>query len=337
MPPLTEGTVDQLTGIDDLEYLRTVDRTLLHRWALSEVFLTDARRVDDTRFLAAAQLPPTHPYYTDHLVHDGRVPDPLLLIECCRQAETYAAHVFHDVPRDAKFILRSWSWRGLGPAAVLPPGPARLAVQVSTVRPQYRGSELRGLEYHMDLWLGGAPVGAVRLEASYLSAPMYEAARSHVRGRTPAPRSDTHVAPDAGPEVAPHLVGRTDPRNVVLGDARTDGRGGATARLRVPADHPSMFDHPLDHVPGMVLMEAARQLALFTANDRRGSLSRQAVTAFSATFTTYVELDAPVSLEAVPIDADPAGGTAVRVSVRQNGVEAAAVTVELGDALPAGE
>ncbi|MFJ5233126.1 ScbA/BarX family gamma-butyrolactone biosynthesis protein [Kitasatospora sp. NPDC088391] len=328
---VTSGPRHRLPAATDLDYVRTVDRTLLHRRALSEVFLTSAVRVDKHRFWAGAQLPPSHPYFTDHLV-EGQVIDPLLLLECCRQAETYAAHVFHGVPADGKFILRSWSWRQLGRAPRLAGGPAELAIQVTAGNPQSRDGVLRGLDYDMDLWIGDAPVGSVRLSASYLPGALYGPVRAHGRGGSRPPLSDAAAPLHRGAAVAPHLVGRVRPENVVLAGVRADGEE-TVADLRVLAGHPSMFDHPLDHVPGMVAVEAARQLALLVANDRRGSVTRQVVTSLHGDFTRYIELDAPTTLHARRDADDP---DTVRIAVRQPDGDAALIAIGLGDVRPAG-
>ena len=50
----------------------TVPRELVHRRAVSEVFLTSLDRDDDGGFRLGAQLPPTHGYYGDHAAdHTG--------------------------------------------------------------------------------------------------------------------------------------------------------------------------------------------------------------------------------------------------------------------------
>jgi 2-oxo-3-(phosphooxy)propyl 3-oxoalkanoate synthase len=62
--------------------------------------------------------------------------------------------------------------------------------------------------------------------------------------------------------------------------------------LRIPGDHPSMFDHPQDHLPGMVIAEAARQIALLTALEARGmSPSKTLPTALSVVFSQFGELE----------------------------------------------
>ncbi|MCZ0978180.1 hypothetical protein O1L60_00100 [Streptomyces diastatochromogenes] len=45
----------------ELDYTRTVDRLLVHRDALGEVFLTDLQPLDDENYAAAGQLPARTP------------------------------------------------------------------------------------------------------------------------------------------------------------------------------------------------------------------------------------------------------------------------------------
>jgi 2-oxo-3-(phosphooxy)propyl 3-oxoalkanoate synthase len=111
------------------------------------------------------------------------------------------------------------------------------------------------------------------------------------RGGMPLPSSGTHEDTSPAKAVDPYLVGRTNPRNVVLADAAAED-DTARAVLRIPGDHPSMFDHPQDHLPGMVIAEAARQIALLTALEARGmSPSKTLPTALSVVFSQFGELE----------------------------------------------
>jgi hypothetical protein len=77
----------------------------------------------------------------------------------------------------------------------------------------------------------------------------------------------------------------------------------------VPGAHPSMFDHPQDHLPGMVLAEAARQLALFAAHDGRGiSPARSVLADLNVTFAKFGELEPDTLLTAVAGEEQPAAG-----------------------------
>ena len=54
--------------------------------------------------------------------------------------------------------------------------------------------------------------------------------------------------------------------------------------MRVDGRHPVHFDHPQDHVPGMMLIDAARQAALL-------SVPNAQVRGLTAEFTHFVEID----------------------------------------------
>ncbi len=317
-----------MSELATLTFRRTVDRALLHRSALSEVFLTDCRAVDADRYVAAAQLPPSHTYYTDHLCRRPLV-DPMLLLECCRQAETYGGHAIFGVPWDTRFILRDWSLHTAGPSAlVCPGGPAELAIAVTTTGGRWFSGALRGLNYEMDMVLGGLPAGHAHISVGYLPAESYDLVRIGRRGSAPPSSISVRPRPDGVP-VPPHLVGRSNPENVLLLDPVL-GADGLTAGIRTAVDNPSMFDHAQDHLPGMVLTEAARQACLFTLNDMHGlSPSPWVLTGMRASFAAYAELDAPTLVRVRPALPVPEVATAweLQAEFEQNGATIAEATL----------
>jgi hypothetical protein len=116
----------------------------------------------------------------------------------------------------------------------------------------------------------------------------------------------TDVGPPAvaaAPLLPAASVGRTVARNVLL---TTDDQ------VAVDVTYRGLFDHAQDHVPGMLLIEAARQAALSRVTARTGTpASRLALAEVSATFGAIAELELPV---VVGVD----DGT---VTMRQNDVE----------------
>jgi hypothetical protein len=108
------------------------------------------------------------------------------------------------------------------------------------------------------------------------------------------------------------LLARTAPRAVPgraidildVAPARGMSRGLARVDLRDPV----FFDHPLDHVPGMLLAAAVLELA-----ERCSMLEPDNIT-FRLTFTNFCELGAAVEVTA----AREAGGTS-RINVVQSG------------------
>ncbi|CAM5583251.1 hypothetical protein SALBM311S_05669 [Streptomyces alboniger] len=151
------------------------------------------------------------------------------------------------------------------------------------------------------------------------------------------PTSESYRRPVTEGLVRPGRVGRDRPENVVLLDPVTDGRQ-VRARLLVAGGHPSLFDHPQDHVPGMVLMEAGRQTALLTAEELFGApASSWSVSGLEASFEAYAELDEPLTVVGdSPEQTAAAAGAALSIPVtfEQGGrsVARAAFTLEHGGA-----
>lgn len=312
----------------DLSFRRTVDRSLVHRYAVSEVFITDLAAVDAETSLIAAQLPISHAYFLDVPEFPGDAGRPAgydltLLTECARQASTYVAHVRYGVPAEWKFLMASMSARLDGPRAPRAgdrPGELTMLARTEADR---RGGELRTLRAVLDLTLNGEPVGRISGEGRYLTAEEYEFLR--LGGRTDAVPLSSGLGPVRGLPVPPAMVGRADPRNVLLTDARRTPEGIA-ARLGVAGTHPTIFDHPLDHFPGMALIEAAAQaakLAVAAGAGRPDRTPAAAVTGMTAEFTRFAELDSPVEITANPDrrDAPGASGAArgVEVTLTQGG------------------
>ncbi|ASU85992.1 gamma-butyrolactone biosynthesis protein [Nocardiopsis gilva YIM 90087] len=282
--------------LSELNFAHTVDKQLVHRRALSEVFLTDSSLIDESRFVAAAQLPPSHAYYTDHTTPNAI--DPLLLLECCRQAETHAVHAHFGAPIGTKFVLQEWSMDLPGLASMDPVlGPTAAVVSVDTHDARWLGGELRSLAYRMRIRVGDQSVGEVRMRVKYVADDVYAMLRGR-RNDGPLPTSDAYRATAVPGLAAPGRVGRRREENVILLDPAADEHG-VQARLRVAGGHPSLFDHAQDHVPGMVLMEAGRQISLLAAEEFTGVPAESwYVSGLDASFGAYAELDAPLMVRA---------------------------------------
>ncbi|MGW7332295.1 ScbA/BarX family gamma-butyrolactone biosynthesis protein [Streptomyces sp. NPDC054840] len=312
----------------ELSYSRTVDRTLVHRDSLGEVFLTDLQPLGGASYVAAAQLPRSHAYYGDHLLNPN-VYDPVLLLEACRQAALAGAHAYFAVPRTHKFILTHLRVHLSRPDRIaVGPTPCQLTLHVTTSNHYVREGSTNGLDYDVDLRVGDVSIGRAGIGLRFKSPESYTALRLRNRDQRPLPSSADHPAPGTatGAPVEPYRVGRANADNVVLTGIEVAG-DTLTAGIRTPGSHPSMFDHPQDHLPGMVIAEAARQIALYGALDVRGmSPSRTYPTGLAVTFSRFGELDSPATLTAVVGERRDAGRPGEPASYyTQGGI------VELGD------
>lgn len=320
MTVLAEHALSPLSTFSTLS--SAVPREYVHKSAHSEVLLTGWRTVAPDEYVVTAQWPRTHSFYTPVA---GRH-DPLLLAESVRQAIPLLSHVAYEVPFGHRQIWDSFSYAMNPEAAVVGPAPADIELSVSCSDITRRGRRLAGLTLRVTATRDGVFLG--RAEAAFSNQP--PAVYQRLRGSyADLDRVAARLLPPS-PPLAPWRVGRDRSHDVVLAPTGAAHR----TRLRTDVTHPVLFDHPVDHAPGMLLLEAVRQAAYGAAFPRPGFL-----TALEMRFFRYAELDAPCWIETSP--APEGTGTAgllpVRVAARQNGedVFTATATVAVGAAAAA--
>ncbi|MEU2423116.1 ScbA/BarX family gamma-butyrolactone biosynthesis protein [Streptomyces sp. NPDC007851] len=278
----------------------TVPREYVHRASVAEVFLTgwqpgQAGTADS--FVVRAQWPRGHALFAPAGGHQ----DPMLLVESIRQTGSLLAHTEYGVPFGHRFLM--WDMSYTATASAFATGSAPTEVELHTVCRDIvrRGGTIAGMRYDVSVRRDGLTVARGGARFSCTSP----AAHRRLRGDRP-----TTTGRDLPVPVAPATVGRTDPRHVVL--ARPAAAEEARWELRVDTDHPVLFDHPVDHAPGMLLLEAARQAARAATRQPRALLL-----GLDAAFTRYAELDTPCWIQARVDGPDAAGDIRVTVSGTQ--------------------
>ncbi|MFB6636648.1 ScbA/BarX family gamma-butyrolactone biosynthesis protein [Streptomyces chartreusis] len=257
----------------------TVLRQLVHRASLAETFLTGMTSGEPGHFTVFAEWPRAHQL---HVSPDRSSYEPLLVAETVRQAGTLLAHTAYDVPLGHQFVLKEVRIRALTERLALRRTPAEPVLHITVTDVDHRGARPAGFRYEAEIRLDGEPVATAEMAANWTS----EAAYRRLRGG----RSAATVSPLPAPAgLPPADVDRPLPADVVLAPSDHPDRW----RLRVDTAHAVFFDHPLDHVPGMLLLEATRQaVRARTTSDRRTPVS------FHAFFHRYTELDQPAWIEA---------------------------------------
>ncbi|MFJ7267393.1 ScbA/BarX family gamma-butyrolactone biosynthesis protein [Streptomyces sp. NPDC099050] len=282
-----------------------VPRELVHRASVSEVFLTHWETNSPDSFTVKAQWPRGHALF----VPSGGYQDPLLLVESVRQAGALLSHAEYGVPFGYQFLMSDMSYSAQAGALAVGPVPTEVELLVDCYDIVRRGTRLAGLRYRVTVMRDGLPLAVAEAAFTCASPSVYERLRGE-RGT---------VAPAPSAPIAPALVGRTCSRDVVL------SAGDSAWQLRFDTTHPIFFDHPVDHVPGMVLIEAARQAAHAGAG-----LPHALPVHLTSAFERYVEFDAPCWIEAEAGTPAPDGRVTVEVRGSQNGRTAftAAVTLQ---------
>ncbi|AWW37020.1 A-factor biosynthesis protein [Streptomyces sp. AS58] len=258
--------------------MATVPRQFVHRAAVAETFLTDWKRNGEDRFSVSAQWPRAHGL---HVSSDRSAYEPLLVVETVRQAGTLIAHTEYDVPLGFHFVLQQFEVDTFPEHLTLGPVPAEPVVELDFAEVRHRGGRTAGARYTAEVHVEGAHVASARVAFTCVGDSVYRRLRG---GRTP----DTVSARSVPPGLPADTVGRALPADVVLAPTERDDRW----QLRIDTGHAVFFDHPLDHAPGMLLLEAARQAAW------AGAAKTGPPASFHAVFHRYAELDEPVWIEA---------------------------------------
>jgi hypothetical protein len=262
---------------------------------LGEVFVTDYRPLDQLTHHVTALWPRHHVFYTP-------VPGQytlMLLTESVRQSLAVASHLGLDVP-----IGHRMGWDQLScsvepdtlAAAGSDPGqPVELTITHDPF--EKRRSGLARLTSHVRAAWCGRTLGTAHVRYTAYPPALYD----RLRGEHADAREAFARALPPGQPVDPVFVGRTDPHDVVLAEDTTHPGTGSREHwgLRADTGHTVLFDHPHDHIPGMILLEAASQ-----AVQAGAAPVRVVPVGFDATFSRYVELDEPcaIDLEAATLD-----------------------------------
>ncbi|MYT75253.1 MULTISPECIES: ScbA/BarX family gamma-butyrolactone biosynthesis protein [unclassified Streptomyces] len=284
---------------------RPVSAAEVHKLDASEVLLTDWQHIGPDHFGICARWPALHRFYAE-AAHDRR--DALMLIECVRQSIPMLCHGAYDTPfgfrqawEDLQFAVEPSILGRTGTDLEI-----RLDVRCSDVI--RRGTRVGGMTMDVRASWQGLPAATVRTRFNNQSPAVYQ----RLRGAN-GDMATAHAAALApGRPVSPELVGRSSAADVVLAPA--PDHPPYTWFMRNDLDHPILFDHPVDHSPGMLLLEAARQAALARCS--------QAATVVGMTtrFIRYAEFDVPclVSTAPLPVTDGRDGAQTVRVALSQN-------------------
>lgn len=295
-----------------------VSRQLVHKSAAGEVLLTGYERRGTDAFSVTAQWPRAHCFYD---VVAGRH-DPLLVAETARQCIPLLSHLGYDAPADHSQIWENLTWSVEQEALLATSAPAEIRLDVQCQDVARRGDRLAALSMSVIVWRDGAFLGSATTRFTNHSPSVI----ARLRGPYRSALSSARPAAALPAPLAAQRVGRDRPRDVVL----SLGDAPRTFVLRVDGRHPVLFDHATDHVPGMLLVEAARQATQAVAFPDAALITGMAVE-----FDRYVELDRPCLIEAEVLLAQVPTHVSTRVTAVQDGETAftALVTAQRGPAV----
>ncbi|MER5546299.1 ScbA/BarX family gamma-butyrolactone biosynthesis protein (plasmid) [Streptomyces sp. CG4] len=277
----------------------------------AEALVADWRPSTDSEQYVTVHWPAAHGFYA---LPDGTY-SPLLFGESVRQAALVLTHTVFDIP-----LSHRMSWQYLrstsDPAALhRTGGDSTVELRMRHTHVKRRAGGTIHLTTQVTAVREGRDLGTAELRYSAYPPAIYDRLRG---SHADAQQVFDHALP-LSPALPPAAVGRVTERDVVL----SAGRPPHHWRLRADTTHRVLFDHAHDHIPGMVLLEAASQAAHACAAPRR-----VVPFDFEATFFRYVELDQPCWITATPLDCGDGGHGRIRVDGYQGDAPAFSVTTE---------
>ncbi|MFE9722243.1 ScbA/BarX family gamma-butyrolactone biosynthesis protein [Streptomyces sp. NPDC005794] len=270
-----------------------VPKEYVHLGRSDMVFLTAWRSLGEGEYSLSARWPAPAA---------GLAYDPRVLTQTIRQSGLVIAHAAYGVPLADQTLLHYFDFTVAPGFRVPAQAPCDLAVEVSVTNPKKRGRAVSSLGMDVRVLQGGSLVARADSEFGWISPRAYR----RLRGEHLTTDWNSWPLP---PPVDARVVGRAAPSDVVLAAGDRPRRW----QLRNDVTNTVLYDHPVDHVPGLVLMEAADQAARAALHPARF----EATTVTSA-FARYAEFDRPCWVEAEILTA-ALGETSVLVTATQDG------------------
>lgn len=264
-----------------------LDRQLVHKRFVENVFVEAHARRGEREFVSHCIHVTSHGLYNDTL---SGLSGAGYLVEASRQANLAICHEFFGVPLSAGFLVTAidWCFTASTPFVVesLEPFEVRTEILEAIMRrdalakitARSRAFDGRGNEFFMG-------------EASFLIT-----SRSLTKRGQPVEAMPLVSAP-----LAPEAVQVFCPGNVFISAPIPEAEAPDRHALIADTAHPYFFEHENSHVPGMMLLEAGKQAAVFSGlrrfpivGDCYGDLCQG-----EARFGRFAELNRPTSIACV--------------------------------------
>jgi hypothetical protein len=216
----------------------------------------------------------------------------MLLAETVRQCAIYLAHVRYAVPLHYKFTMQSMVIDADLDLLTIGACAPEVAINAHVTKIARSERSLSAFTVMLEFQLNDKVIGRGAASARVFPPDKYD----HVRWQGAVARTPTR--PCLPTPVDPDSVCVTDTASVVLGTNSAASEEGSWL-LRADVTHPILFDHPLDHIPGVLVLEAARQSARLTLGESCADFE-----GLEFRFRRFIELDQPTTVTAQIVDAE---------------------------------
>ncbi|MFG2523117.1 ScbA/BarX family gamma-butyrolactone biosynthesis protein [Streptomyces sp. NPDC048527] len=277
-----------------------VTKELVHKHDASQVLLTDFGRIGEDEFLITADWTDTSRLMS---TQDSRRDDAVLLTETIRQTFPLLAHAGYEVPFGHHLLWDEYRYALCLDALGRGGAGGRPQLHIKCYDIVRRRGVVSALSLDITVLRDGEQLATAHTRFDIQPAAIYRRLRG-ARGDALEMLALARSRP-----LPPPVSGASEEfRDAVL--SPTDERD--RWQLRIDTHHPMYFDHPSDHAPGILLLEAAKQAARAVRHPRAGVTE-----AMETVFHRYVELDSPCRVDAQPLPDDQQGRARILVTMHQ--------------------
>lgn len=284
-------------------------------------------RVPGEQFFTLTGPAQPHPLFNDEYAAFRDIQNTASLLT---DVGSFIGHRYFDVPENRQGVFYRFDmnvtavgrWRADHRQAA----DTRLRVRPSRVIHRVPRSLDLGYEDIVD----GAPTCAGSAGLVFLAPVLHSTHVRLSRGRALGSAHRSELPELSRTPVPPNEVGQSDPRNVVVGEPTESGGGRQTVQVLIPPQH-RVLRAEEGGTPGQLLIETLRQSSLLAACRMRGlTPGGSALSALSAQFRGYAELDMPLRCTAVvgewQLDANGRAAVPVTLTLSQLGRAVAEAT-----------
>ncbi|MDG4861264.1 ScbA/BarX family gamma-butyrolactone biosynthesis protein [Streptomyces sp. T-3] len=264
--------------------LATESQRLVRKTDPAEALVTGWHPISDTEHVVTVEWPRSHSFYAP----DPDFYSPLLYTESLRQGLAALSSAALGIPLDHRLGWESYSSTVTPAGLRRSAGPVTVELRITHTSVTRRRLGSAHLNARIEAVRDGRHLGTAEIRYATYPGALY----NRLRGRYSDAKQAFATALPHGPAVPPALVGRDDEDDVVLSPTTDPTRW----QLRADISHSVLYDHPHDHIPGMVILEAFSQAAQAVVAPHR-----TLPVAFETTFRRYVELDQPCWITAEPL------------------------------------
>lgn len=257
-------------------------KRLVHKQFISEVFLTDYCQLSENTFLIAAFLPRTHSYYNDSL----QSIDVSIILEIFRQCSILISHVFYNIPSDVKFVFDKADLHCANTDISFNfqiQADYQAIIDISVIETKMRNKNLSGLKLEMKLFIQSQLYATKTMHISFFQPKIWNRLRASAQ-KYESRNYCLHELSDYQTKLH-----KQHANNIVITDF-INHASTFHSKIIPHTSHPVFFDHPLDHVPASLLLEAIRQHGLMIAFHKGIDIKKLYLWNISIEFKAFCEL-----------------------------------------------